>query len=209
MRKWIVIAVLLIVALPLIALGGAAAWLMTADLRPFVERELSAALERPVKVGALSIRWGDPLTLDIKDLSIANPSWADTAEMVTLGHAFARIDAMPLLHGTLRYERLDIDKLVVVLERNTQGAGNWKFGAAATPGPAIVPKNRQQMPTLLDFTLSDSQIRYRTGGTHWLTIDISNAKVNTAGDDQPVTLSAEGAYNEIPAKLSPSAARPP
>ena len=202
MRKWIVIAVLIVVVLPLIAVAGAAAWLMTADLRPLAERKLSEALERPVKIGALAVHWGDPLTLDIRDLSIANPSWADTPEMVTLGHVFARIDTMPLLHGKLRYQRLEIEQLIVVLERNPQGVGNWKIGGgSAMPGPAVVPKNRQQMPTLLDFVISDSQIRYRTGGSRWLTVDITSGAVNTTDDDQPITLVAEGAYNKIPAKL--------
>ena len=211
MRKWIVIAVLILVALPLITAAGAAAWLVTADFRPLAERRLSAALERPVKIGALSIHWGDPLTLDIRDVSIANPPWAEPAEMLTIAHVFARIDAMPLLHGTLRYQRLDIEKLVLVLERNEKGIGNWKFSAAAQtgdnsstsmmPGPAVIPKDRRQMPTLLAFSMSDSQIRYRTGGEHWLTIDLADVALNTAGDDRPVTISADGAYNKIPAKL--------
>src|SRR5256885_11317676 len=113
MRKWIVVAVVILVVLPLVAVAGFAAWLTTADLRPLAERELSAALERPVKIGALSIRWGDPLTVEIQDLSIANPPWGEPAEMLTLGRALARIDAMPLLHGTLRYQRLDLEKLVL------------------------------------------------------------------------------------------------
>jgi uncharacterized protein involved in outer membrane biogenesis len=204
MRKWIIGAVLIVVLLPLLAAGGAAVWLMNADLRPFAERKLSASLERPVKIGALSIGWGDPLVVDIKDLNIANASWGSTPEMVTLGHVYARIDAMALLHGTLRYQRLDIEKLVVVLERNPQGVGNWKLGSGGgipMPGPAVVPKNRQQMPTLIDFSMRDSQIRYRTGGSRWLTIDIADSAVKTGGDDQPVTLAAQGAYNDTPAKL--------
>jgi uncharacterized protein involved in outer membrane biogenesis len=210
MRKWIFIAVAVLFVLPLIATGAAVAWLTTADFRPLVERKLSEALERPVKIGALSIRWGDPLELDIRDLTIANPPWGEPAEMLTLDHAFARIDAMPLLHGTLRYQRLEIDKLVLVLERNEKGIGNWKFGAAAKtgvsnssmmPGPAVVPRNRQEMPTILDFKISDSQIRYRTGSGQWLTIDLADFALNTTGDDQPITISGNGAYQKIPAKL--------
>ncbi|HVY98839.1 MAG TPA: AsmA-like C-terminal region-containing protein [Dongiaceae bacterium] len=210
MRKWLVVILLMLVALPLLAAGGAAAWLMTADLRPLVERRLSAALQRPVRIGALGIRWGDPLTLDIRDISIANPPWAEPAEMLTLAHAFARIDALPLLHGTLRYQRLDVEKLVLVLERNEQGIGNWKFGADAKPGgshasmmpgPAVIPKDRSQMPTLLDFTIADSQIRYRTSSGQWLTVAIADLALDTAGDDQPVTISGDGAYNGIPARL--------
>jgi uncharacterized protein involved in outer membrane biogenesis len=210
MRKWIVIAVVILVVLPLVAVGGAAVWLMNADFRPLAERKLSAALERPVKVGALSIRWGDPLTVDIQDVAIANPPWAEPAQMLTLGHVFARIDTMPLLHGTLRYQRLDVEKLVLILERNDQGIGNWKFGAAAKtggssssmmPGPAVVPKDRHQVSTMLDFTLSDSEIRYRTSSGHWLTIDLDNIALNTSSDDQPITISGGGSYNKIPLKL--------
>ncbi|MES1151933.1 MAG: hypothetical protein ABUL54_08560, partial [Dongia sp.] len=63
MRKWIVAAVLIVIVLPLTAVVGVAVWAMNTDFRPFAERKLSAALERPVKIGSLSIRWGDPLEL--------------------------------------------------------------------------------------------------------------------------------------------------
>ncbi len=211
MRKWIVIAVVILIVLPLVAVGGVVVWAMNADFRPFAERKLSAALERPVTIGSLSIIWGDPLTVEIRDVTIANPPWGEPPQMLTLGRVFARIDTMPLLHGTLRYQQLDIEKLDLVLERNEKGIGNWKFGAGAAtgassgpslmPGASVIPHDRTQMSTMLAFTMRDSQVRYRTSSGRWLTIDLANVALKTTGDDQPITIAMDGAYNKIPLKV--------
>jgi len=59
----------------------------------------------------------------------------------------------------------------------------------------IVPRGRSMFPTLLDFTLQDGKITYRTFRGHILRIDLDQIRIATTGDDQPVDLDATGAYN--------------
>src|SRR4029079_1509457 len=63
------------------------------------------------------------------------------------------------------------------------------------------PKDRTQFPTLLDFVLHDATITYRTSSGKPLVIALKQATVQSAGEDQPVTLAADGAYNDLPATL--------
>jgi AsmA family protein len=195
------VSLLLIVVL---LVGGGVIWVMNLDYRALAEREGSEALGRTVTVGAVEIGWGDPLAVEIRDLRIANMPGGSRPEMVTLEHLSALVDVRALLKGVIRYRKLDVTRLDMLLERDEKGTGNWKFsgGGSSSPGGfAIMPKDRTQFPTLLDFTLNDSKIVYRTTSGKPLTVALKQATVSTTGEDQPVTVTADGAYNDLPAVL--------
>src|SRR5262245_55666029 len=138
--------------LTLLAAGGAAWWLSQADLKPLAEREASEALGRRVTFGSFAVRWGAPLRGEFRDLAIANAPWGSKPEMVRIGKFSALLEVEPLLRGVLHYRQLHLADVTVVLERDPQGIGNWKFGGSAGPGGlGLVPKNRTQFPTLIDF----------------------------------------------------------
>jgi AsmA family protein len=185
-----------------LAIGGFALWLTTADLKPIVERRASGDLQRRVTVGAVKVRWGDPLAVEFTDLRIANADWGSVPDMVRVGHLSALIDVRPLLRGVLRYENLRVEDAAIVLERDKTGVGNWKFpGGGLGGGFAIVPKNRTEFPTLIDFALAKGLVTYRTSSGQTLRIAMDRATAHVAGDDTPITLQIEGAYNDVAAKL--------
>ena len=190
--------------LGLVALGvGAfALWLSTADLKPLLERKASGDLQRRVTIGAVTIHWGDPLAIEFTDLRIANPDWGSVPDMVRVGHLSALIDVRPLLRGVLRYQNLRIEDATIVLERDKAGIGNWKFpGGGLGGGFAIVPKNRTQFPTLIDFALAQGLVTYRTSSGQVLRIAMDRVMARTAGDESPIILQIDGAYNDVAAKL--------
>lgn len=204
-RLRLVAIVILSLLLVVVLLAGAGVlWVMSLDYRSYAEREASDALGRKVTIGALKIGWGDPLTIEVRDLRIANAPWGTRPEMLTLEHLYAQIDVRPLLKGTIRYRRLDGTRPDILLERDEKGTGNWAFaggGGGSTGGLGIIPKDRTQFPTLLDFTLHDASITYRTTSGKLLVTALKQAAIQTAGDDQPVTLTADGTYNDLPATI--------
>jgi uncharacterized protein involved in outer membrane biogenesis len=202
LRSIAIVILSLLLVLVLLA-GGAVLWATSLDYRSFAERKGSEALGRKVTIGALKIGWGDPLSLEIRDLRIANAPWGSRPEMVSVEHLYALIDVRPLLHGTIRYRRLDVTRLDFLLERDAKGTGNWKFGGGGSSGGGlgIMPKDRTEFPSLLDFTLHDATIIYRTSSGKPLTVALKQATVQSPGEDQPVTLTADGAYNDLPAVL--------
>jgi uncharacterized protein involved in outer membrane biogenesis len=201
LRRIAVVILSLLLVLILLA-GAGVLWVMNLDYRSYAERKGSEALGRKVSIGALTIGWGDPLTIEVRDLSIANAPRGTRPEMARVEHIVARIDVRPLLNGTIRYRRLDVTRPDILLERDAKGTGNWKFGSVSAPGGlGLMPKDRTQFPTLLDFTLHDATITYRTSSGKPLVIALKQATVQSAGEDQPVTLAADGAYNDLPATL--------
>jgi AsmA family protein len=204
-RKLAVRAALVLVGflgLATLAVGAFALWLTTADLKPLLERKASDDLQRSVTIGAVKVNWGDPLAIDFTDLRIANPDWGSVPDMVRVGHLSALIDVRPLLRGVLRYQSLRIEDAAIVLERDKMGVGNWKFpGGGLGGGFAIVPKNRTQFPTLIDFALANGLVTYRTSSGQILRIAMDRVMARTAGDKSPITLQIDGAYNDVVAKL--------
>jgi AsmA family protein len=190
-------------ALVVMAVGGFAAWLYNADLKPLIERQASNGLQRRVTVGAFKIGWSDPLVIEFSDLRVANASWGSVPEMVSIGHLSARIDVRALLRGVLRYESLHIEDASVVLERNPAGLGNWKFAGGGLGGPlAVLPKDRTQFPTLVDFTLDRGLVTYRTSsGKIILRIAMDRVLSQTASDETPITVRVDGAYNDVAATV--------
>ena len=186
----------------LIGVVAGAIWLTHADLKPIVERQATEALGRQVALESFTVRWGDPLAIDLTGLTIANAPWGSKPEMARIGKLSALLDAGDLLHGVLRYERLRIADATIVLERDTDGTGNWKFGGSAGPGGfGLVPKNRGQFPTLIDFIGERELITYRTRSGKILTIALDKVAISSPGDDTPVRLMADGAYNDAALRL--------
>src|SRR5690349_15048239 len=122
---WVAIG---LVALTLVSAAALAAWLANADLKPFVERHATESLGRKVTLGSFEVTWGDPLAVEIRDLTVANTSWGSDPEMIRVGKLSALLNVSPLLKGVLHYEKLRIADVKVVLERDQNGTGNWKYG---------------------------------------------------------------------------------
>lgn len=177
--------------------------LATIDLRPWIERYATQTLDHRLTIGALRIRWGNPLSLEITDLRLANAAWSTSADMVRIERIVAEIDLLSLVRGVWRFERLDVTKPEIVLQRDATGTGNWRFSAAASPRDRrIAPNKRAGSPVLIDFRLRRGELTYRTSSGAVLRIDLQDMTIRSAGDDTPVSIRVDGAYNGTPVRLS-------
>lgn len=196
------LALLGLAILLLLGVGAGALYLSRADLKPLVEREASEALGRTVTFGSFQVHWADPLHVDFTDLSVANAPWGSKPDMVRIGTFSAQLEVGPLLRGVLHYRQLRISDVAVVLERDPDGIGNWKFGGSAGSGGfGLVPKNRTQFPTLIDFAGERALVTYRTRSGNVLGIRLDRVVVASPGEQTPVQLLAEGAYNDVPMQI--------
>ncbi len=180
-------------------LGGAALFLTTVDLRPWIESYESKSLDRRLTIGSLKIGWGNPLTVEFRDVRLASPSWGSSPEMVRIDSGSAAIDLWSLWGGPLRFEKLELVKPVIILERNAEGTGNWAMGAAASiPSPPVPPvastyaANRLKIPTLIDLAVSGGNMRFRTSSGQWLRIELDDLKIRADGPDRPLSITVDG-----------------
>ena len=203
--KRVVVSILALVGVILAAAAGGLAWLLTADLRPWVEDYASKAIERRVTIGTLKIGWGNPLSLEVTDLKVANAPWGSVPDMISIGSLSALLDPWSISSRVPKFQKLRTVKPVIVLERDKDGTGNWKFAGAGPSSPdqfALVPKYRNQFSTLLDFEMKDGMVSYKGVSSYRLQVDLHEVTIQSAGDDQPVKLAVDGAYNGTPVKLT-------
>lgn len=181
---------------------GAVVLLVALDWRPLIERSASRALGRSLSIASLRIVWHNPLGIELTGLRLANAGWGSQPDMLRIDKISAALDLPALLRGALRFERLRLDKPVLLLERNSAGVGNWHFKPGGMPGGlAIVPRNRTEFPTLIDFALHDGVVIYRATSSD-LRIDLDDLAMGAADDEQPVKLRVDGAYDGVPTHLT-------
>jgi uncharacterized protein involved in outer membrane biogenesis len=194
---------LALLAVAIVLAATAAVLLATLDWRARLESYANHAFDRRLAIAGLRVGWGNPLAVELTGLRLANASWGSIPDMLSVERLSATIDLPSLLRGVLRFDNLRLEKPLLLLERDANGVGNWKFGggAAAASGLAIVPKNRSQFPTLIDFAVHDGEVTYRATSSD-LRIDFHDMAIRSPGDDQAVSLTLDGAYNGSPTRLT-------
>jgi len=197
MRRLTLILAGLALLLLVVLMAGAGAMHVVGPER-MVQRLAALALDRPATIGRLSVTWDDPLTIEIRDIRLANRPGGADADMVRIGRLAALLDLGALLRGRLRYESMVIERAEIALERAADGTGNWEFGGGTPlPGPAVVPASRTQFPILFRATIRDSRITYASGTG--VPLEIGLREVRIAADDEhaPATIEGVGRYNNV------------
>ena len=186
--------------------AGAVVLLVSVDLKHLVEEHWSLSPDRRLTIGSLRIGWGNPMSLELRDIRLANAPWGSSPEMVQIESISAVIDLWSLFSGAARFEKLEMVNPVIVLERDADGTGNWRVGKIAPPSSSPAnPKSRSQFPTLIDLALRGGKVSLRTSSGNWLRVELHDLKISSAGADEPVTIAIDGAYNDLPAKLTAEA----
>ena len=201
----------LVAVLLVLALAAAAALL--AWPRAAVQALASHLLDRDVHVAELSITLGDPVTLQLRGLRIANMAGGSDADMIAIEAVDAALDRAALLRGQLVYESLQVTRPRIALERDASGRGNWEFGSGGTEDAppsdsrlVLVPKTRAQFPSLLNVRLTGGELRFRTSSGKWLRLPLDDLTIQATDEDAPVSLVLDGGYNDTDAQLTASTA---
>ena len=113
-------------------------------LRGPVAREMSAQLQRQVRIAALqgSLFWRPHVR--VKGLEIGNPDWAGGGQMVTVERIDLQLRFWPLLAGDIVLPRVALIRPVVRLYRGADGRANWVF--AANPKSAKAQNQPMHLP---------------------------------------------------------------
>ena len=204
MSRFRIIAALGLLCAVCLMILAAALFLITQNPKNFAEMWASHALGHDVSFGNLSYVPGDTLHLELDDVHVANEPWGSAPDMGHIGHLSVDLDFWSFLKGDLKLSHLALDDVMLLLERNSDGEGNWKGSGIHlfTPSPETsAERSRSQMPTVLDFALHNSHIRFHTSSGAILKIDFKDLGLQTTADDQPVTLQVNGSYNDIPVHM--------
>lgn len=144
----------------LLSIIGAATWVINDEefLRRQLETRVSESLGRELRVGQLELNPGKLTHLRLQDVQIANPAWATSSQMVSIGSLAATIDLSGLFDDQVMIESLEIAQAKLHLEEDAAGRANWSFATgeaqkSQTPRDTFIPWNHLR---LVDFELAHS-----------------------------------------------------
>src|ERR1700733_3625096 len=193
-----------LVVLMVVAGAATLATLGHFNLAPAASRYASHVFGRRLTIGALHIHPGTVVTVKLRDLTLANAGNGDQPDMARITRLDAQVTPLSLV-GWLLWRHpivvrhLTIDGARLRLEHTANENPNWRFHGAK-PIPRQDP--RANFPILLDAHLHDAEIDLCHSFGHAIRIRLDIAGIATAAADQPVTLTATGAYNGTPLALS-------
>ena len=141
MRRFVLIALVLVLALILISAGTA--WYLAND-EAFLKSQLSkVVLEqtgRELAVdGPLTLDIGRQTSIEASGIRFQNAAWAEQADMVRVGRLAVTIDIPSLWDETIIIPELSIEDCSIDLLKNENGEANWDVLPEAEPDPEPPP----------------------------------------------------------------------
>lgn len=183
----------------LVLLAGLGWALLRAELGPFVGTVASALLGRETAIGSLRLSLGPTIAVSLAELRIANAPGGSAGDLARLGRLTAGLRLMPLLRGALVFEAVTVERLVLMLERDAAGRGNYVLGTERHDPPDA---RRIVLPVFTAFDLRDARITWRTSSGAILRVDLAEVAVRAPSLEAPMTLTADGAYQGARIRLT-------
>ncbi len=181
-KQWILRVVIGVVGV----LAFALMVLLLADFRGIAERRLSAALDRPVTIGALDVDIF-PLEFVARDVHVP-PRPGEDQPALDAKLIEARIAFWRLVFGDIVLPRLAIAQTTAMYARSADGRTNWSSGRK-TAGDVTLPEIR-------DLTLRDVRIRVRDAASKTdLQIELSTSEPKE-GIEPELHIKGSGAYQD-------------
>jgi uncharacterized protein involved in outer membrane biogenesis len=138
-------------------------------------------------------------SVDIGNLTIANPDWAGGGDLLDLPRLQVAIRLSQLLLGRLVLQSLEIDAPNISLIRDEQGRANWQFSKQQEK-----PSNKpSRLPVVRHFALRGGRLNL-SDAIRKLTFDgqiIAN-EGGARSDAEPFRLDGQGTLNKEPFKLN-------
>ena len=104
-----------------------------------LQRWAGEAVGRQVAIGSLDLDLLPLPTLEVEDVRIANPEWAEHPDLVRAAHGALTLEPLPLLTGQVILRRVRLERAEVYLEVATDGRRSWSLGAGGQPTSPRAP----------------------------------------------------------------------
>ncbi len=163
-----------------------------------IAEKVKSATGRDLKIaGDLNLEISLTPRVAVNGVSFSNASWGSRPEMMTVKRFFAEVSVLPLLSGQVQVNRVVLEGVDLLAEKNKAGKANWEIGA---PPKAEKPKAESggdmTLPVVNNVSVKDVKITYKdaqSGQTFALSLD--NVDLSADGVDAPLMLNVMGSVN--------------
>lgn len=168
------------------------------EVREATGRELIIA--GPVSLGFLP-----RIAVSAEQVSLGNAAWAKNPQMASLEKVALEISLLPLLNRQIEISSIQLSGLVLHLESNTKGEGNWLVGDITAPNgttassssgtaqanakKATSDADTADRNTVLieNLNLTNGQIHYQPSGGGGSSYGISRLSLQKSGSDTVIS----------------------
>lgn len=115
-----------------LVLGAIVATALLIDWNMFRDEVAELAgdrLGRDVSIGALDVDIGWTTHVDLRDVAVANPGWAEHADLARVEHVRGAVKPWSLIRDPVSLPYLRIEGASIALEQQEDGGASWQFGA--------------------------------------------------------------------------------
>jgi uncharacterized protein involved in outer membrane biogenesis len=157
-----------LLGLIVIAAVGAAIWarfFLDADVyRPQIETQIEAQLGRDIELGpGLSVSLLPWLGVETGAVRLANVDGAE-APMLQARRARVAVRVLPLLTGAIEADTVELDGVVLHLQRDAAGKGNWEFAQPAAASDSAASSDPAKSALAL---AAIGGVRMQNAEIHW------------------------------------------
>jgi uncharacterized protein involved in outer membrane biogenesis len=161
-----------------------------------IERRVEAATGRRLEIaGDLDVDPGlRTAIVRANDVTLANAGWSETPLMAQAEQLELEVSVWPLLFGDFVLPSARLKNTQVLLERDKQHAGNWKFDR---------PENRRKRRIeIAQLLVTDGELRVRDAPSRTdLTLDVKSGEPDADDALAPLLVTGTGEYRGYPFKL--------
>ncbi|MEJ2534603.1 MAG: AsmA family protein, partial [Gammaproteobacteria bacterium] len=177
-----------------------ARWAWNADLgrfRPQLETFVSERLGREFRVTELHLDLGRQVAVSARDVRLANPAWADSEQLVTVGSLEATVDLLSLFRPPVMVEQLRLADVEIRAEHSDEHGDSWFFPKLAEGSGSA--KSAAGVPLRIGVMQLDAIALHleRPGGLAPLELRIETATQERASGDM-LELRIIGSLNDEP-----------
>lgn len=188
MGRRVAIIVLVILLLPIVALGALVLVVQSQWGERWAEKQAGSRLERTVDVQGIRLHAAWPPQISFRRIRISNPDWAKSRDLIDAQDLYASVEIPPLFTEHVVVPTLTAAKASAGLEQKGDQA-TWRFGGNNSNPSRIV---------LERVALQDGDIRYRELDQD---TDLAIKARGTLGKGGEVSLVGAGKFRGAPAKV--------
>jgi len=198
MKTWVKVLGGVVVVAIAVVVGGVAV-LMSLDFNDYkdvIAEKAKEATGRELKIaGNLDLKISLNPSIEVAGVSFANAKWGSRPEMVTIKRFAAEVALMPLLSGQVTVNRVVLEGVDLIAEKNKQGQANWQFDG--------MDKKKEKhegdgdLPAVHKVSVRDIKITYLDATTgEKITLGLDRFDAAAAGADDPLKIDVAGAIND-------------
>ena len=171
------------------------------------EKSFQKFTDRTLRIGELNTKRNLNPTIELNNVALANPDWAEKKEMLTADQLNASLDLIELIKGNLNID-LSSDTLNIDLLRKTQEQNNWQFKTDESK-----PKTNTENPSveslarfvLKHLNMNDFKVSFtdEPSKTHH-ELTIMNMEVIESDDGIAQNIKLDGFLDNLPLGLTGS-----